>query len=133
MLFGLIELKSWADRHDSALSSEITSSNYVIRDAYLSTNKLPETIYDFIIFTPGEKDPLTIFLEKKELTYQKTGEKTYALCGKFKTNTGVWTDREEKLYSPGPNDAWGYDYHMRYTYHKRGMYCFHETVAFQEP
>lgn len=114
--------KDSADSHDESLSSALFNVDYIIKhDIYYRTHKTPETNEEIIrtIDSWGpekvKKEPFVIFFNNGDLTYQKTGNDTYSLCGNFKTVSS------QQFY--GPDDS------LRFDNHKKGMNCFQGTIG----
>jgi hypothetical protein len=116
---------------ESAVSAE---GNGIIGQWYEAHNRLPESIDEFIFSDPGpetiekegitysyfyltseEKERLKVFLKKKELTYQKNGEKSYTLCGVFKKDH-IFGAKQDLNDNTNPY------------YHERGLNCFRKTI-----
>lgn len=134
LLAGGIYWKSIRETPDHKLSSLIEKGDRIIEQHYFINNKLPDSIdeivfftpktaiiiegttfepEDFTSFTPEEKEFLSVFLKKKELTYQKTGEKSYELCVVFKKSS-IWGEEQELNTNP--------------YYHEKGWSCFEKNI-----
>lgn len=133
-LAGGIYWKSIRETSDHKLSSLIEKGGHIIEQQYVINNKLPDSIdeivfftpktatiiegttiepEDFTSFTPEEKEFLNVFLKKKELTYRKTGEKSYELCVIFKKSS-IWGEEQELNTNP--------------YYHEKGLSCFEKNI-----
>lgn len=144
LLVGFIYLKLYTTSHDKYLSYLIDKmgiesavseeGNGIIGQWYDTHNRLPESIDEFIFSAPNpetieidgityayfsltseEKERLNVFLKNKELTYQRNGEKSYTICGAFKTRR-IFGEEDDLSNDTNPY------------YHERGLKCIQKSI-----
>lgn len=110
--------------HDDTLSRALFFCDVIARrDFYNTQHRLPETteeIVNYAVASQGNRDPdlIKFFFDHGEMTYKKTGETTYTLCGNFNSQGRNGTESQ----SDNSNDE------SSFYYHPKGLICFQETI-----